>query len=140
MSQQQNLVQDYRTQLLQALQHLQHSFRKVQGLPADPKALDVEQLESWEAFVARFGRASDIFLVKYLKLLILQQEPGFRGSFRDWVNQAEKLGLIDDANLWFNIRELRNTSVHEYDPQKIRRIFESILREAPHLLALLKKL
>lgn len=33
---------------------------------------------------------------------------GFSGSLRDFVNQAEKLGYIENAETWMGIRELRN--------------------------------
>ena len=55
------------------------------------------QLETWESFVSRFARVADIFLSKYLRAYVLREDPGFRGSMLDYINEGEKLGLLDDA-------------------------------------------
>jgi hypothetical protein len=77
----------------------------VQTLPRAMDKLDQEQLEAWEGFTARFARVADSFLSKYLRTFVGEHEPGFRGSMRDYLNQAEKLGLIESAQLWAEIRE-----------------------------------
>jgi hypothetical protein len=94
----QALCQTYKIKLDKALQYLNYSFEKVKILPTNPESLDPESLETWESFSARFSRVADLFLTKYLKSYILAQDPGFEGSIRDFVNQAEKLGLIDSAH------------------------------------------
>ncbi|MEI6805023.1 MAG: hypothetical protein WCK49_00770 [Myxococcaceae bacterium] len=76
--------------------------------------LDKETLEIWESFSARFARAADIFTSKYLRLYLEIEEPGFRGSMRDLLNKSEKLGLLDNADNWAEIRELKNMTAHEY--------------------------
>lgn len=107
-------LQEQKNKLLKAIAHLDYSYNKVLQLPVDPDALDDETLETWESFAARFGRVSDVFLTKYLRGLILLQDPGFNGSLRDFLNQGEKLRIIDNTETWMAIRELRNISAHEY--------------------------
>ena len=129
------LEQQYQ-QIQRALLHLKYSYDKVLNLSPDPKNLSTEDLETWEGFIARFARVSDIFLSKYLRTFVLKGDPAFRGSLRDFVDQAEKLGLLDDAEAWMAIRELRNLSAHEYTDEKLLPLFVATRVEAPRLLAL----
>ncbi|MCH9644804.1 MAG: hypothetical protein K0U23_08125, partial [Gammaproteobacteria bacterium] len=96
MSKHQDILLTQMRKLCKALDHLEYSYKKILKLPVDANKLDDEMLETWESFAARFSRVTDIFLTKYLRSYVLVNDPGFRGSLRDYVNQAEKTGLIDD--------------------------------------------
>lgn len=129
----QNQLNTTKTQLLKSLEYLEYSYKKVKSLPID--TVDYEQLETWESFMARFARTADLFISKYLRLKVLFEEPGFRGSLRDTLNQAEKFGIIEDVPAWIAIKEIRNTQAHEYSEEKLGPFFEAALKEAPRLLA-----
>jgi hypothetical protein len=129
-------VRAYRQQLHKALGHLAYSYEKVLTLSAHPSSLDDEQLETWEGFVARFGRAADIFTGRFLRAYILREDAGFRGTMRDQLDFAERLRLIDSAAEWMAIRELRNRAVHEYDDGGLPEHFAAVRAECPKLLAL----
>lgn len=120
--------------LLKAIHHLDYSYKKIQKLPIDVNELDEENLETWESFAARFARVSEIFLTRYIRAYVLSNDPGFEGTLRDFVNQAEKLGLIDDAKIWMGIRELRNITSHDYSEKDLSQFFARIKNEAPRLL------
>ncbi len=124
------------TRLLKALKHLDYSYKKVLKLSSNVKSLSTDQLEVWEAFVSRFARVSDIFLSKYIRTYVLKEDLAFRGSFRDFLDQAEKLGFIEKAQDWMNIRELRNLSAHEYSEEKLTPLLEGLRLETPRLLEL----
>lgn len=79
------------------------------------------------------------FLSKYIRAYILKDDPAFDGGFRDQLNRAEKLRLIDNVDIWMEIRELRNSPVHEYIDQDLEKIFEKFRRCTPLLLELPKK-
>ncbi len=134
------LLKEYRNQILKAIEHLSYSYAKVQTLDSNPSYLTTQELESWEGFVARFARVSDIFLSKYVRSFVLRGDPAFRGSLRDFVNQAEKLGLIDNSEQWLEIRELRNMTAHEYSEKDLARSFERMKTLTPILLSLKVKL
>ncbi len=134
-----NFLEEQKNKLLKAIGHLDYSYNKVIKLPSDPTQLTEETLETWESFAARFGRVADIFLTKYVRMFVLLDDPGFNGSFRDFVNQAEKLNLIDDADIWMAIRELRNISAHEYTDKDLAGFFEKLRTEAPRLLSIKNK-
>lgn len=131
-----SLLDQYKKKLFKALKHLDYSYQKIKILPTSLAQLDEEGLETWESFSARFSRVVDLFLTKYVKAFVLKNDPGFEGSLRDFVNQGEKLGIIDNAEKWIQLREVRNITVHEYADEDLAIFFNQIKTEAPHLLKL----
>jgi hypothetical protein len=77
-------------------------------------------------------------MAKYLRSIAEKDDPAFRGSLRDWVNYAEKKGLIKSANQWLAIRELRNKIAHEYAAKDLANIFKQVLENAQTVLDLRK--
>jgi hypothetical protein len=130
------LLNTYRRKLKKSLAHLEYSYKKIVNLTPDPKKLDDESLEVWESFAARFSRVADMFLLRYLRAQVLKNDPGFSGSMRDFVNQGEKLGLLDDAAVWMSIRELRNITVRDYTEEELAFFFQRLKQECPRLLAI----
>lgn len=130
------LITQYKSKLLRALNHLEYSYRKAKTLTTDPRQMDDEKLEVWEGYSARFARATDLYLSKYIRTKILQHDPAFSGSMRDFLDQAEKLGFIDDASLWFEIRAMRNMTVHEYEDEKLKIFFDRLFQLTPQVLAI----
>lgn len=141
MDQKLNLLLKSLTQkLIKAIQHLEYSQKKTETLSPEVEKLSLEELEHWESFSARFARASDLFLSKYLRTYIQYHEPGFRGSFRDLVNLAEKLELIEKADTWAEIRELRNILAHEYEEENLSEHFKKVREYTPIILQVRKTL
>ena len=124
-------------ELLKSLKHLKYSYNKTRKISLNQKRLENEQvLESFEGLASRFSRTSDIFISRYLRTFILIREPGFRGSLLDYLNQAEKLGLIENATLWAEIREIRNSASHKYSFTDLVVFFGRLVELTPHLLKL----
>lgn len=134
------LLADYRVKVNKALSYLDYSYNKVQKLPKSVRELDQETLETWESFSVRFFRVADLFLGKYVRAFVLSQDPGFKGTMRDFVNQAEKLQLIDDARAWMEIRELRNITAHGYSDEDLEKFLLRLYEVAPTLLSISKVL
>lgn len=69
--------------------------------------------ERLDAFVSRFGRLQDTVGDKLLPALLsaLAEAPG---PAIDNLDKAEKFGFIESADVWMEIRRLRNQMVHEY--------------------------
>lgn len=132
--QQQKLTQE--DKLRKALKHLEYSYNKILKLPSHVATLDEEMLETWESFAARFARVCDIFLSRYIRTIVLLEDPGFSGTLRDFLNVAEKIGIVDDAKKWLSIRELRNITAHEYSDQDMSAFFETLKKNCPAILAL----
>ena len=77
--------------------------------------LDIDPLlaERLDAFVSRFGRLQDTVTDKLLPALLqAMAEP--RGAAIENLDRAEKLGWLDSADQWLEMRKLRNQMVHEY--------------------------
>ena len=123
--------------LLKALKHLEYSYQKVlKGELVKKASWTEEELETLESFSSRFARSSDIFLSKYLRILALESDPGFRGTFIDMLNLAEKMNWIYSAKQWARIRELRNVAAHEYAQEELQTLFQEIVRLTPLVLSI----
>ena len=75
--------------------------------------LDPILAERLDAFVSRFGRLQDTVGDKLLPALLVSmaEKPG---AAIDNLDRAEKLGLIESAEAWMEMRRLRNQMVHEF--------------------------
>lgn len=69
--------------------------------------------ERLDAFVSRFGRLQDNLGDKFLPLLLqaMAEKPG---TAIDNLDRAERLGWIESAETWLEVRKLRTQMVHEY--------------------------
>lgn len=77
-------------------------------LEADP-----DLAERVEAFVGRFGRLQDTLGDKLLPLLL--DSLGEKSSATiDNLDRAERLELLQSADEWMTMRNLRNQMIHEY--------------------------
>jgi len=120
--------------LLKALTHLEYSYNKIQTLPDTLSEMDDEVMETWESFLCRFSRVSNIFITQYIRTKVAIEEPGYKGTTRDTLNKAEKYGLIDEAAKWVMIRELRNAETHEYDDEDLTQFYRKLKTLCPVLL------
>ena len=92
-----------------------------------------EELDKFEALTSRFARTGDMLIQKIFRSIdILELERP--GSVIDRINRAEKRGLISSAEIFKEIRFLRNDISHEYIPTVIEQIFEKILELTPYLI------
>ena len=132
------LLAEHKESIQKALDYLNYSYKKIQSLSMDLQDADPELLETWESFVARFSRVTDIFMMKYIRVRILMDDPGFEGSFTDHLNRAEKLGLIQDAHQWRELRDLRNQAAHEYSPKELMPYLKRIKEFIPIILTIEK--
>lgn len=128
-------------QLRKALGHLDYSYKKALKISLTEESLEDEEiLETFEGLSSRFARSTDIFISKCLKTYVLIHEPGFRGSLLDFLNTAHKLELIEDPSKWAYIRELRNSTVHEYLGPELVFYFNDVLKHTPLVLSLMSGL
>lgn len=113
------LKNKYAEQLQKALKHLEYSYKKSLNLPMKEKDMDEETLESWEGFSSRFARVVDLYTTKYLKCCVLLSDPGFEGTYRDLLDASEKMKLIESADFFMKMREIRNIHAHDYREDKL---------------------
>ena len=83
----------------------------VESLRAAQK--DPVAAERLDAFVSRFDRLQDNLGDKLLPQL-LDAMAEKTGAAIENLDRAEKLGWIESADVWLEMRKLRNQMVHEY--------------------------
>ncbi len=99
-----------------------------ESLAAEPKTE-----ERMEALTARFARLADVLTQKVFRAvdaLELEDE----GSLIDRLNRMEKRGVIPSAQLWRDIRDIRNQIAHEYALDSLDGLHRAVLAKAPALL------
>jgi hypothetical protein len=74
---------------------------------------DPDLAERVEAFVGRFGRLQDTVGDKLLPMLLMALGEAPAAAI-DNLDRAERLGLLDSADEWMAMRQLRNQMAHEY--------------------------
>jgi len=91
---------------------------------------------------SRFVRVSDVILQKLfcgLDALELEDDGTLLDALNRAEKRAEKRGLIDTANDFRIIRELRNEIAHEYAQENLRPFFESVLDLTSALLDIIRR-
>jgi len=119
--------------LMKASDQLTISLERCQPIDLHKDNLTIEEQEKLEALTGRFARLSDRILQKSLRL-IEQIELEDMGSILDRIYKAEKKGLIDSAEEFIEIRQLRNSIAHDYDVNTLKRIFSSCIKYSPALI------
>lgn len=73
------LAQKIAAHLKKALGHLEYSYKKATHTLKKPQLAE-DDLEDLEGFGARFARASDIAVQKFLRLKVLEKDPDLTGA------------------------------------------------------------
>ena len=119
--------------LNRAANQLSVSYERCYPILLIDDSLTIDDQEKFEALTSRFSRLADLIIQKSIRL-IEHIELDNSGSLLDRINKAEKKGFIDSATQFIEIRQLRNSIAHEYDPNSIIEIFKTCLNYTPMLL------
>ncbi len=98
-----------------------------------------EDLVHLDAITSRFARLADILIQKVFRA-IDAIELTDEGTLIDRLNRAEQRGIIDSAEGWRNIRELRNQIAHEYVLEDLHSLFEDVIQFTPLVLKCVDKI
>ncbi len=95
-----------------------------------------------DQIVYRYSKLQDILAKLIRSYLYLKGENVENLTMVDVFNSAEKFGIGINKEKWFELRELRNLLVHEYEDEKekIAQTLNRIYQELDYLENLLKKL
>ncbi|MBK9445468.1 MAG: nucleotidyltransferase substrate binding protein [Betaproteobacteria bacterium] len=100
------------------------------------RAYTPEELEPYDAMCDRYLRVVEM-AIRYFRTLERSRLALNSESYRDLLGNIAKWGLIEDVDLWFRMRDLRNRIAHDYLPEQLRRIYEAISGEfGPEVLRL----
>ena len=130
--------------LWQKLDHLQRmraylTFSRDQTAPLMPivdwTLLTPEHHQILAAFRVRFSDFQE-HLGKAMRAIAIEEEQRTE-PFTAILLYMEKLGIIDSAERWKEIRELRNAINHEYedDTARLGSFFAALVQSVPELLA-----
>ena len=72
------------------------------------------ELVEFESLTSRFARTVDLFINKSLRSLFKAELEDVE-TIIDLLNKAEKREIIEFAEVWKKIKELRNSIAHDYD-------------------------
>ncbi|WP_448192130.1 hypothetical protein [Azospirillum sp. sgz301742] len=92
-------------------------------MPVDPAWLDeagVLEYLPFDAFIQQFGSMQDTLHGSVFRgVLELEQYTDKPKTPRDLADLMEKLGIIDDAAAWHELRKIRNALAHEYTDHRV---------------------
>ena len=111
---------------------LEYSYKKCRGI-ITKKRYTIKEQDAFEILTSRFARLSDIIIQRIFKT-IHSMDLDEISSVRDSINLAEKKNLVASAKGMVEIRELRNSIVHEYIPEVINVIYIKTKKLTPSLL------
>jgi hypothetical protein len=89
-------------------------------MPLDEKTyqqLNDDDIEHIDQFLFRFAKLQDAMGERLFRLLLeLLQEENIRNKpFIDILNRLEQLGLLEDKNVWLELKSIRNNIAHQYE-------------------------
>lgn len=127
--------------------HMQHALdelRDVLPLSGDRlRSLDDDTVQALDQFVLRFGKLQDAIGARLLPgVLEYLQEPFEDRPMIDKLNRLEKLGYLQSAEQWQELRAIRNRFAHDYpdDPDKNAALLNLAFEASEHLVRLLDHL
>jgi hypothetical protein len=127
--------------------HMRHALQTLDGLIPllgdRLRELDDDNIQALDQFVLRFGKLQDAAGARLLPgVLEALQEPFEDRPMIDKLNRLEKLGYIDSAMQWQELRAIRNRFAHDYpdDPDKNAALLNLAIDASGDLLTLLQRL
>ena len=84
-------------------------------------------LEPYDAMSGRFERAVEMVLQPLLKAVEMRESGVLSETVRDRLNFAAKLGLIENVDLWLEMRAARNRIAHDYLPERIKAVHDLLM-------------
>lgn len=142
MTEHQRLIRARLDHLKRMAEYLTWSLQQVSGFSPikDWAALSPEQHESLAAYRIRFSEFQE-YLGKTMRAIAIEEEtqPEPFGAVLAFM---EKLDILDAAEHWKLIRELRNAVNHEYEenPERLSEFFSQLVEETPVLLGYLERM
>ncbi len=81
--------------------------------------LSEDEFEHIDQFLFRFAKLQDATGEKLFILILefLKEENTKNKPFIDILNRLEQLGLLNDKNIWLELRKIRNNIAHQYEDE-----------------------
>ena len=110
--------------------------------PFDPTApYSPKELEPYDAMSSRFERIIELLLGKCFRAYETYLYGVSDGSTRDLLNKMEKRDIIGKSvDKWLDIRDLRNKMAHDYLPEQLGKMYDTIIDFYPEIAKTIQKL
>ncbi|PSJ40069.1 hypothetical protein C7I36_12440 [Zobellella taiwanensis] len=111
--------------------------------PATLQQLDAVDLAVMDQFIVRFSKLQDAMGARLMPAILeLTKEQGSLSTFIDKLNRLEKIGAINSAEQWLQLREMRNQFAHDYpqDSEIQAELLNAAFGMAEQMLDILKQL
>jgi len=99
--------------------------------------LSDDEIEPIDQFLYRFAKLQDAMGEKLFLLILefLKEENTTNKPFIDILNRLEQLGLLENKNVWLELRKIRNNIAHQYEdePQQAAEALNAIYAVKPIL-------
>jgi len=136
------LIAKQLTHLKQMRKYLEYSAQRAQHIfPITSwQALSLEQHETLAACRVRFSEFQE-HLGKTMRAIAIEEEVSTE-RFGSILAFMEKMGIIESAERWKLIREIRNAVNHEYeeDAERLSQFFLEMFKAIPELLGCFQRL
>ena len=115
-------VEEYKKRLFYSKEKIK-SWREL----SEDTLKDVEKVETIDSFIFRFSKMQDSMGEKLFPLTLEFLGEEVRNKpFIDILNRLEKLEILESAEEWKRLRELRNLLTHTY-PWETKEVIENIV-------------
>ena len=105
--------------------------------------LSDDEVEVIDQFLFRFSKLQDTIGERLFKTVLLYLEEKVENKpFIDILNRLEKLELLDDANVWRELRSDRNDLAHNYDddPEETSEVINKLYYKKDTLINIYQKI
>lgn len=105
--------------------------------PEDLAGVDHDAIRARDAFLQRFGQATDHVLRKLFPRLQAEVTGAFEVlTVRELLEALHRIGVVDAPRTWMEFLEVRNRLIHDYalDPQELADSLNDAWRRAPILV------
>lgn len=143
----QQRLQDAWRECQRHVHHLRHALTSLETelpLSGDRLAkLNDEAIQDLDQFVLRFGKLQDAIGARLLPAILdYLQEPFEDRPMLDKLNRLEKLGYLESAEQWQQLRAIRNRFAHDYpdDHDKNAALLNLAIDSVDDLIALLQRI
>jgi len=96
-----------------------------------------------DQYLFRFSKLQDTLGKRVFRAIVSEYEEDIDAlTFVDVLNRLEKIGVLDDVNIWKTLRDVRNDISHQYDdnPQEMAEALNNIFAYKTELIAILEKI
>ena len=83
-------------------------------------------MEPYDALASRFERLVEIALNRFFRSVELHQFGKKSESLRDRLLNMQKIGLVNSVELWMEMRDFRNRIAHDYLPEQLVAMLNTI--------------